>query len=77
MEIQKFLENFTLQFEETSALKFTPETKFRDIEEWSSFHALSIIAMADERYNIKLTGEDIRNSLTISDLFEIVKSRIG
>lgn len=75
MEMEKFIENFAAQFDDTDATVFTSSTKFRDIEEWSSFTALSVIAMADEEYNIKLKGDDIRNSLTIEDLYNIVKSR--
>jgi acyl carrier protein len=75
MEIQKFIENFAAQFDETDASEFNAETAFRNIEEWSSLTALSIIAMADEMYNIKLTGDDIRKSKTIKDIFEIVNSR--
>ena len=55
---------------------FKPDTKFREINEWSSLLALSIIAMADEEYEVKLKGEDIRNSQTIEDLFNIVKTRV-
>lgn len=75
MEIQKFIENFAAQFEETNLSEFTAKTNFRKIEEWSSFTAMSIIAMVDEEYKVKLTGKDILNSKTINDIFEIVKSK--
>lgn len=76
MELNKFIENFAAQFDETDASVFTAETKFRELDEWSSLIALSVIAMADEEYNVKLKGDDIRNSHTINDIFEIVKSRM-
>ena len=75
MEIQSFLTNFTNQFDDTDVSVITPETKFRDIEEWDSLTSLSIIAMVDEEYNVKISGEDFRNSQTIKDLFEIVKAK--
>lgn len=75
MEIKEFVEKFAAQFDETEASVFTPETEFKKVDEWSSFMALSIIAMVDEGYKVKIKGEDIRNSQTIQDLFEIVKSR--
>ena len=53
----------------------TPETKFRELEEWSSLVALGVIAMVDEEYGVKIKGDDIRNSQTINDIYEIVKSR--
>ena len=76
MEIQEFIQNFADQFDDTDANVFTPQTIFHDLEEYSSIVALSIIAMADEEYEVKLKGEDIRNSQTIEDLFNIVKTRV-
>ncbi|MBC8594084.1 acyl carrier protein [Oscillospiraceae bacterium N12] len=76
MELQDFVQHFAEQFDETEMSVFKPDTKFREINEWSSLLALSIIAMADEEYEVKLKGEDIRNSQTIEDLFNIVKTRV-
>jgi acyl carrier protein len=75
MEINDFIKNFAEQFDETDINEFYADSNFRDIKEWSSFNALSIIAMADEEYSVKLTGDDIIKSTTIKDIFEIVKSR--
>ncbi len=76
MGITDFIQNFALQFEETDTTLFTSETRFHELEEWSSILALSIIAMVDEEYGIRLKGADIRSSTTIEDLYNIVKSRM-
>lgn len=75
MEIKEFVEKFAEQFEETDACVFTPETKFHELDEWSSLTALSIIAMVDEEYDITLKGDDVRNAVTIQDLFETIKHK--
>jgi len=75
MNIKDFVEKFAEQFEETDVNVFTPETKFHELEEWSSLTALSIIAMVDEEYDITLKGDDVRNAITIEDLFEVVKNK--
>lgn len=75
MDINTFVEDFAAQFDDTDPSEFKPETIFKDVEEWSSLAALLIIAMVDENYDVRIKGEDIRNSSTINDLFEIVKSR--
>ena len=75
MELQKFIENFAASFDETDASEFKAETKFHELEEWSSLIALVIIAMIDEEYDVRIKGDDIRKSVTIFDLFEIVRSR--
>jgi len=76
MDIKEFTQNFADQFEDTDASEFKPETVFKELEEWTSLLALSVIAMADEEYNVKLKGNDIRQSSTIEDLYNIVKSRL-
>ncbi|MBQ2993020.1 MAG: acyl carrier protein [Alistipes sp.] len=72
MELNQFVENFAAQFDDTDASVFTPETKFRELDEWSSLIALSIIAMVDEEYDVVLKGDDIRSAVTIQELFERV-----
>jgi len=76
MELSDFVKNFASQFEEIAQNEFYPETKFKDLAEWSSLLALSIIAMIDEEYDIKIKGDDYRNSSTIEDLYNAVISRI-
>lgn len=75
MEINSFIEHFAEQFEDTDASEFKSETVFKELEEWSSLIALSVIAMVDEEYEVTLKGDDIRNSTTIADLFNNVKSK--
>lgn len=76
MELTVFIQNFASQFDDTAEMMFVAETKFREIPEWSSLLALSIMAMVDEEYNVQLKGGDMRNAQTIEDLFNIVKSKI-
>lgn len=75
MDLNKFVEDFANQFDDTDAEVFTPETRFRDLEEWSSLIALSIIAMVDEEYDVTLKGDDIKNATTVEDLFNTVKAK--
>ena len=75
MEMKDFLANFAEQFDDTDANEIQASTVFKDLDEWSSLIALSIIAMVDEEYDVTLKGDDIRNSNTIEDLFNIVKAR--
>ena len=74
MEIQDFIVKFAEQFDET---EFVASTKFRELDEWSSLIALSIIAMVDEEYDVTLKGDDMRQAETIEELFNIVKGKYG
>lgn len=75
MELEKFVENFADQFDETDAAEITAATNFRDLDEWSSLLGLSVIAMIDEEYDVTLRGDDMRKANTVEELFEIVKSK--
>ncbi len=75
MELQEFVQNFADQFDETDAAVFTPETKFRDLDEWASIIGLSIILMVDDEYGITIDADDMKQAQTIEDLFNIVQSK--
>jgi acyl carrier protein len=77
MEISAFINHFASQLEETEASTLVAGTKLREIEEWSSFTGLSVIAMVDEVYHVKLRGDDVRQAVTIQDLFDTVQSKIA
>lgn len=74
MEIKEFIENFANQFDETDPTEITATTNFRELDEWSSLTALSILAMVDEEYDIQLKAEEMRKTNTILELFDLVKS---
>jgi len=71
MNLNEFVEKFAEQFDDTSFESFTPTTVFKELEEWSSLTALSIIAMVDEELEKRITGADIRSSNTIEDLYNL------
>lgn len=73
--LDEFVALFADQFDETDINELKPETEFKKLEEWSSLIALSVIAMVDEEYDVTIKGDDIRNSNTIEDLFNVVKSK--
>lgn len=73
MNTQEFVQNFANLFDETDVSEITLFTEFKNLEEWSSLIALSVIAMADEEYNVKLKGDDIKAANTVKDLYDIVK----
>jgi len=75
MELKDFIENFAAQFDDTDVSEIKAETVFKELDEWSSLIALSLIAMVDEEYDVTLKGEDIRTSNTVEDLFNVVKSK--
>lgn len=77
MDINKFIENFVEQLDEAPEVGLTPETNFRELDEWSSLSALAILGMIDEEYDVQLKGNEMRTANTIQELFDLVASKLG
>ena len=76
MEIKVFIQHFAEQFDDTDVNEFKPNTVFHDLDEYTSLIALSIILMVDEEYGVTIDANDMSSSVTIEDLFNIVKARV-
>ncbi len=75
MNLQEFIDNFAAQMEDTDPAEIKADTVFRDLDEWSSLSALSIIAMVDEEYDVTLKGGDMKNARTVEELYNIVREK--
>jgi acyl carrier protein len=75
MNITTFIQFFAEQFDETESSELNKDTQFKDVEEWSSLTALSVIAMVEDELDVILRGDDILSSDTIEDLFNLINDR--
>lgn len=75
MDIETFIKQFKDLLEEPDAVQITASTLFRDLDEYSSLLALTIVAMVDEEYDVAIKAEDLRKAQTIEDLFNIIKEK--
>jgi len=75
MEIKDFIKNFADQFDDTDASEIKAETVFRDLDEWSSMTGLAILNMCDNEYNVTLTFDELKNAITVQNLFDIVAKK--
>lgn len=73
--LEEFVALFAEQFDDTDPNEITATTEFHDLDEWSSLIGLSIIAMVDEEFDIALKGDDIRNAVTVEDVYNNVKAK--
>ena len=77
MEIKEFIENFVNQFDDLDMGDVTPETIMRDLDEWSSMIGLSLLNMAEKSYGVQLTFDELRNAITVQDLFDTIEKKQG
>ena len=50
----------------------TENTQLSNIAEYDSMGKLTLIVLCDEEFNKKLTGEQIRNFVTVKDVLEFM-----
>lgn len=74
VDVKEFIQNFADQFDDEPE-GLTLETRFRDIDEWSSLIALSEMAMCDEEYEVIISANEMENANSIADLYNIVNER--
>lgn len=71
---KQFIQNFADQFDDEPE-GLTLETRFRDIDGWTSIIALSEMAMCDEEYDVILSANEMESANCINDIYKIVCER--
>lgn len=74
--LEEFVALFAEQFDFTVPSEIAAGTVFHDLDEWSSLIGLSVIAMVDEEFDIALKGDDIKNAVTVEDLYNRVIAKM-
>ncbi len=75
MELKEFIENFAEQFDDTEASEIQSNTEFHELDEWGSLTGMGVIAMVKTTYGKTITGKEIRECVTVEDLFNLVASK--
>jgi acyl carrier protein len=50
-----------------------PETRLEDLQEWDSLGMVSLIAMLDKHFSVRLQPEEIRALVTVEDILSRMK----
>lgn len=75
MDRNEFLANFADKFDETDASEIQFDTKFHDLDEWSSLVGMSLIAMSKVCYNKTITGDELRHCITVESVYNLINSK--
>lgn len=74
MDIAEFITKFAEELEIENADALTPETEFRNLDEWSSLSVMVFIAFADENFDKQVGDRQIADCKTIQDLYNLVSA---
>jgi len=58
-------------FEDTPIDLITMDSEFKEFDDWDSLVALSLIALFDSEFNVKISGEKIREISTVRELYNL------
>lgn len=74
--LDEFVTLFAELFDDTDVSEIKADTVFHNLDEWSSLIGLSVIAMVDEEFDIALKGDDVKDSVTVEDLYNRVIAKL-
>lgn len=72
MNKEEFLENFANQFDDTDPSEIMFDTRFHELEEWSSLIGMSMIAMVKVSYNKTISGAELKACTTVEDVYKLI-----
>jgi acyl carrier protein len=70
--IQDFIDQFLSAVDFQNPVEVTATTVLTDLPEWDSLAALGVIVMFDMEYSKTIIGDDLKQSVTIQDLFNLL-----
>jgi len=72
VSINEFIEQFLTAVDFQDPVEVSPNTVLLDLPEWDSLAALGVIVMFDLEYGKTIIGDDLKQSITIQDLFNLL-----
>ncbi len=72
MSLDQFIENFLSATDFQNPVEVTGDTVLTDLPQWDSLAALGVIVMFDVEYGKTITGEDLKNCITLNDLHNLL-----
>lgn len=71
---QQFIAHFAEALE-TDAAQLSADTEFKNLPNWDSLAALSVIAMIDEHYGASIGGDELERAGTLANLWQVVSGK--
>lgn len=75
MDKNVFLANFAESFDDTDPNEIQFDTKFHDLDEWSSLIGMTVLAMAKVNYNKTISGEELKKCVTVEDVYNLINNK--
>jgi len=70
--IEQFIESFLVAVDFQDPVEVAADTELRSLPEWDSLAALGVIVMFDVEYGKTIVGDDLKNCITLTDLYKLL-----
>lgn len=75
IDLGAFVRGFVVAVDFQEAQAIAAETELDSLPEWDSLATLGVILMCDTEYGVTITGDDLKNCVTVGDIYTKVASR--
>lgn len=76
-DLGQFVTNFNVAVDFQEAVPIEGDTKLAGLPEWDSLAALGVIVMCDTEYGVTITGNDLKECVTVGDIYAKVLAKKG
>ena len=76
-DMTKFVEQFLMAVDFQDPVNANGDTRLDSLPEWDSLAALGVIVMCDTEYDVTITGNDLKASTSIGDIYRCVLAKRG
>lgn len=52
-----------------------PSDELTGFESWDSLAALSVVAMADAQFGVKMSSQEVRSAETVEELYQLISAK--
>jgi acyl carrier protein len=75
MELETFIKSFEEAVEDVEVGSLSGDTVYSSLELWDSLAVLTVIAMVDAEYDLRLKARELKQVETLSELHALLESK--
>ena len=75
MELKDLISLFKTTLNSTNDVVLDGETEFKELDEWTSLTAFTLVEELSNKYDIRVRGIELRRCNTINDLLNLLNSK--
>lgn len=74
-QLASFVEQFVVAVDFQNSVPVAGDTRLADLPEWDSLAALGVIVMCDTEHGVTITGNDLKDCVTVGDILARVLAK--